>query len=154
MAQQAAKFAAPYAQKLCRSLLDAVNDAVIIFDPRSLRVLDANASAFKIYGYSKEELIGKEMKDLTHEVRDYPRLVRHGQSVERTDFDKAGKTIDFLVSVSTIDYWGRKAVLSINRDIRDRKRIEAVIISSEKRLRLLIQGISETPTWGNWTTRP
>ncbi len=47
------------------------------------------------------------------------------------------------MSLSTIDYWGRKAVLSINRDIRDRKRIEAVITSSEKKLRTLIQGISE-----------
>ena len=69
--------------------------------------------------------------------------MRHGQSIERTDFNKAGGKIDFLVSLSTIDYWGRKAVLSINRDIRDRKRIEAVITSSEKKLRLLIQGISE-----------
>jgi PAS domain S-box-containing protein len=143
MAQKATKFAAPYAQKICRSLLDAVNDAVIIFDPRSLRILEVNEGACKVYGYSREEFIGKEMKELTHEIGDYSRLVRHGQSIERTDFNKAGGKIDLLVSLSTIDYWGRKVVLSINRDIRDRKRIEAVITSNEKKLRLLIQGISE-----------
>jgi PAS domain S-box-containing protein len=143
MAQKATKFAAPYAHKICRSLLDAVNDAVIIFDPRSLRILEVNEGACKVYGYSREEFIGKEMKQLTHEIGDYSRLVRHGQSIERTDFNKAGGKIDLLVSLSTIDYWGRKVVLSINRDIRDRKRIESVITSSEKKLRLLIQGISE-----------
>jgi two-component system cell cycle sensor histidine kinase/response regulator CckA len=143
MPTQAAKFAMSHAQRLCRSLLDAVNDAVLILDPKSLEILDANESALIIYGYSKAELIGKSMKQLTCETRDYPRLVRYGQSTERKDFNKAGESIDFLVSMSAIDYWGRKAILSINRDISDRKRIESIITSSERRLRLLIQGISE-----------
>ena len=143
MPPQAAKFAMSHAQRLCRSLLDAVNDAVLILDPKSLQVLDANESALRIYGYSKAELIGKELSKLTHEAPDYARLIRHGQSTERTDFNKAGERIDFLVSASMIDYWGRKAVLSINRDISDRKRIESIITSNERRLRLLIQSISE-----------
>jgi PAS domain S-box-containing protein len=143
MPQQAAKYALSHAQRLCRSLLDAVNDTVLILDPKSLQILDANESALKIYGYSKAELIGKELKQLTHEARDYPRMIRYGQTIERTDFNKAGEKIDFLVSMSTIDYWGRKAVLSINRDISERKRIESLITSSERRLRLLVQGISE-----------
>ena len=69
MAQQTAKFAVPSARKLCRSLLDAMNDAVIVLDPKSLRVLDANESAMKFYGYSKEEFIGKPLKELTHDIR-------------------------------------------------------------------------------------
>jgi two-component system, cell cycle sensor histidine kinase and response regulator CckA len=142
MPPKAAKFAATYAQRLCRSLLDAVNDVILILDSRSLRILDANESALRIYGYSKEELIGKDLKALTSEA-DSMRLVRHGQVVERTDFTKSGQRIDFLVNTSTIDYWGRKAVLSINRDISDRKRIEYIIAGNEKKLRLLIHGISE-----------
>jgi two-component system, cell cycle sensor histidine kinase and response regulator CckA len=143
MAQPAVRFAVPHARRLCRSLLDAMNDAVMILDPRSSRIVDANESALKIYGYSKEEFIGKELKELTHETVDYSRLVRPRQRIERTDFNKAGGKIDFLVSLSKIDYWGRKAILSINTDIGERKRIETLAISGEKRLRLLIQGISE-----------
>jgi PAS domain S-box-containing protein len=123
--------------------MDAVNDVVIIFDPRTLRVVDANEKASNIYGYSKEELVGKKLKDLTREVRDYSRLPPHGQTVERTDFGKAGNEINFLVSLSAIDYMGRKAVLSINHDISERKRIEAVVASNEKKLRLLLLSISE-----------
>ena len=73
----------------------------------------------------------------------YSRLPSHGQSIERTDFNKAGEKIDFLVSLSHIDYWGRKAILSVNRDISDRKRIEALITSNGKKMRLLVEGISE-----------
>src|ERR1700748_710496 len=142
MAQQA-KFAVAHARKLCRALLNAVNDVVLILDPRSLRILDANECAFKVYGYAKEELIGKPLKVLTHDTRDYSRLVRHRQSIERSDFSKSEEKIDFLVSLSNIDYWGRKAILTINRDISERKRIETVISSSEHKLRSLIQGISE-----------
>src|SRR6267142_1287355 len=143
MAQPAVRFAVPHARKLCRSLLDAMNDAVIILDPRSLRILDANESALKIYGYSKEEFIGKELKELTDDVRDYSRLFRGQRGIERTDFNKTGGKIDFLVSLSEIDYWGRKVILSVNTDIGERKRIETLAVSSEKRLRLLIQSISE-----------
>ena len=143
MAQPAAKFAVPNARKLCRSLLDAMNDAVIVFAPKSLRVLDANESALKVYGYSKEEFIGKSLKELTHDPRDFSHLPRHGQSIERTDFNKAGEKIDFLVSLSSIDYWGHKAILSVSRDIGERKRIETLVTSNEKKMRLLVEGISE-----------
>src|SRR5438270_528140 len=142
MAQQAVKLSVPRARKLCRSLLHAMNDAVLILASRSLRILDANESALKIYGYSKEEFIGKELKELTHDVCSYSHLLQK-QSIERTDFNKTGGKIDFLVSLSAIDYWGRRAILSINSDIRERKRIEALATAGEKRLRLLIQGISE-----------
>ena len=143
MAQQAAKFAVSNARKMCRSLLDAVNDVIIIFDRNSLRVLDANESAIRVYGYSKEEFVRKGMNQLTHEVPITPICpVTAKASRERISIRQARKLL-FSVSLSAIDYWGRKAVLSINRDISERKRIEAVIASNEKRLRLLITGISE-----------
>lgn len=123
--------------------MDAISDVVLIFDPRSFRILDANKTAAAIYGYPRTELIGKEMRELTHEVPNYSDLLRTAHATERTDFNKAGEKIEFLVSLSVIDYWGRKAVLSLNRDITERNRIERAISASEKRLRLLVGGISE-----------
>jgi two-component system cell cycle sensor histidine kinase/response regulator CckA len=131
------------ARKLCRSVMDAVNEVILIFDPRSFRILDANKRAVQVYGYSRREMVRKEMRDLTHEVPNYSDLVRSAKSVERTDFTKTGERIEFLVSLSLIDYWGHKAVLSINRDIGERKRIEGAIAANEKKLRLLVLGISE-----------
>lgn len=137
------QFAVPDARKLYRALLDAVNDVVVILDPKSLRIIDANRRAANTYSYSRKELIGKELRELTREPLDYAYAIGSGRTFERTDIGKGGEKIEFLVSLSAINYWGRRAILSINHDIRDRKRIEAAIAASERRTRLLIQGISE-----------
>jgi PAS domain-containing protein len=44
--------------------MDAVNDVILIFDPKSFRILDANKRAVEAYGYSHRELVRKEMLDL------------------------------------------------------------------------------------------
>jgi PAS domain S-box-containing protein len=137
------KTVAADARKFCRTLMDAINDAILIFDPRSFRILDVNKRATEIYGYPREEFVGKEMRELTHEVPNYSDLLRGAHSMERTDFDKNGEKITFLVSLCLIDYWGRKAVCSINRDIRERKRIEDAIAESEQMCRSVLQNISE-----------
>lgn len=131
------------ARRLCRSLLDAVNDVVLIFEPANSRVLAANKSACKVYGYTKKEIVGKHLQVLTHDTTNYLHVLRSGRTFERTDITKEGAKVEFLVSLSSIDFWGRRAILSINRDIGDRKRIEAAISASEKRLQLLLHGISE-----------
>jgi PAS domain S-box-containing protein len=143
MAISGKQFDVSDARRLCRSLLDAVNDVVFIFEPGSSHVLAANKAACKIYGYTKKEMIGKRLQMLTNDVPNYMHVLRSGRTFERTDITKKGDKIEFLVSLSMIDYWGRRAILSINRDISDRKRIEAAISANEKRLRLLLLGISE-----------
>lgn len=140
------QFAVSDARRLCRSLLEAVNDAVMIIEPGSNRVIAANRAASKVYGYTKKEFIGKKLQELTHESTDYSHALHSRQPFERTDVAKDGQNIELLISLSVIDYWGRNAILSISRDIRERKRIETVIAASEKRARLLIQGISEIVT--------
>jgi PAS domain S-box-containing protein len=124
-------------------MLDAVNAVVLIFDPKSYRILDANKRAVQAYGYSKRQLLGKELTELTHEVPNYSDFTRSAGSIERTDFNKNGEPLQFLVGLSLIDYWGRKAVLSMQRDIGDRKAIEAAIAASEKKVKSLLEGISE-----------
>jgi PAS domain S-box-containing protein len=123
--------------------MDVINDVVLILDPGSSRIIDVNRCAAKIYGYTKKELVGKKLELLTHEPTDFSHALHSRRAFERTDINKQGQTIEFLVTFSLIDYWGRRAILSINRDISERKRIEAAIAASEKRARLLIQGISE-----------
>ncbi|HEY6969677.1 MAG TPA: PAS domain S-box protein, partial [Candidatus Angelobacter sp.] len=143
MAVSRKRFAVSDARRLCRALLDAINDVILIFDPGTAQVIDANPSAARIYGYTKKELIGKKLQELSQDPVDYSHALRLGRTFERTDINKHGEKIEFLVSLSLIDYWGRRAILSINRDIGERKRIEAAIAANEKRTRLLIHGISE-----------
>ncbi len=131
------------AYKLCRAVIDTISDSMLIFNPRTHRILDANKRAVQVYGYSREELIGMELKQLTHDVSGYLEGVDCGHSVEVPHFNKAGESLQFLASLCTIDYCGREAVLSINHDIRERKRIEAAITAREKQMRSLVESISE-----------
>ena len=131
------------ARMLCRSLLDIVNDVVVISGTGKSRIIDANRCALETYGYTKKELIGEGLEILTDDRTDYSHVRRSGRTFERTDFNKKGEKLQFQVSLSEINYWGRPAILSINRDIGERKRIEAAIVASEKRARLLIEGITE-----------
>lgn len=131
------------ARRICRSIVDAVNDVIVIFDPRTLHILDVNKKASEVYGYSRKELLSKYLRDLTSDVPVEANWSQIAGTAEVTHLNSRGETIDFLVSLSLIDYWGRRAVLSINRDIRERKHIQASIASSEKKFRYLIQNISE-----------
>jgi len=131
------------ARKFCRDLMEGVNAVILIFDPRSFRVLEANKQAVQAYGYPRRQLLGKELRQLTHEVPNYSDFTRSAGNMERTDFNKDGEPLQFLVSLSLIDYWGRKAVLSMQREIGDRKAIESAIVASEKKLRTLLESISE-----------
>ena len=131
------------AKKVCRSILDAITDAVLIFDPRSFRIIDANKKASEIYGYSRRELLKKDLRELTVELPEQAELLHGRPSMEATHIARNGEKLEFLVCLSSINYWKRKAVLSINRDIREIKRIHAATAANEKKLRLLIQNISE-----------
>jgi PAS domain S-box-containing protein len=128
---------------MCRCILDAITDPIVIFDPRSFRIVDANKRATEVYGYSRRELVGERFHKLTRDVPTYAELLNPSAGMEAEHINSQGEKLDMLVSLSLIQYWGRKAVLSINRDIREMKRIQASLAASEKKFRLLIQNISE-----------
>ena len=131
------------ARKICRSIIDAVIDAILVLDPHSFRIIDVNKRATEVYGYSRKELLGMQLRELTNDVPTYAELLNPAASVEAAHINSRGEKLEFLVSLSLIDYWGRKAVLSINRDVRDMKRMHASVAASETKFRLLIQNISE-----------
>jgi len=123
--------------------MDAIIDPILVLDPHSFRILDVNKSATEVYGYPRKELLGMQLRELTNDVPTYAELLNPTASSEATHLNRQGERLDFLVSLSLIDYWGRKAVLSINRDIREMKRMHASVAASENKFRCLILNISE-----------
>jgi len=51
-------------EKKYRSLFDSGPNPIFVLDKETFEILDANPIAEKVYGYSKEELIGKPFKNL------------------------------------------------------------------------------------------
>jgi two-component system, cell cycle sensor histidine kinase and response regulator CckA len=131
------------ARSICRSVLDAIIDAILLFDPQTFRIVDANKKATEIYGFPRKELLTKRLHDLTNDVPTYADIVHPPPGMEATHFNRHGEKLEFSVSLCLIEYWGQKAVLSINRDVREIKRIQANISANEKKFRFLIQNISE-----------
>jgi PAS domain S-box-containing protein len=115
----------------------------LVFDPHSYQVLDVNRRATKVYGYSRRELRGKHLQDLTSDVPTYREIVHPVTEMEAVHISREGERLEMATSLCLIDYWGKPAVLSINRDIRRSKQLQASILANEKRFRLLIQNISE-----------
>ncbi len=117
-----------------RVLFESAVVPIVIFDPESERILQANAAACELYGVAPGGLVGARMKDFTKDIarseEQVADLLRTGtcQRFESVHQRRDGKEIEILVSSSVIQYGGRKAILSFNRDITERKRAEQALI--------------------------
>jgi PAS domain S-box-containing protein len=118
-----------------RHLFNKANDAVLIFESEGEIILEANAAACDIYGYSRDELIGMSLKRLTKSVlageSQIKELLDAGtfSNFESIHFNNKGEEIYFLINSSVIDYQDRRAILSINHNITERKRAEEKVQS-------------------------
>ncbi len=131
------------------NLFKLANDAIVIFEPEREIVLDINDKACEIYGFSREEFIGRSIRDSSHNARrgeeQIKKLLAKGtyQEFETVQYRADGTPINFLINASVIQYQGRQAVLSINRDITERKRAEQSLRESEERFRMFSEASSE-----------
>jgi PAS domain S-box-containing protein len=133
-----------------RNLFDSANDPIVIFEPETEIILEANNQACETYGFTRDELIGKSLKELTRNV---PRGEQQVYSLLRTrtcrNFEtvhhrKDGTPLDILANSAVIEYGGKEAILSINRNVTDRKRLQLQLIQSEKMAALgqLVSGVA------------
>ncbi len=124
-----------------RNLFETANDAIIIFEPDTEIILEANPSACEIYGFSKNELIGLSLKTLSINVtageKQIQQTLNHKKykNFETQQINRDGQIISFLINASIIEFEGKPAILSINHDITDRKIVEEKLYSSELQFR-------------------
>ena len=117
-----------------RRLFELANDAILIYEPEGREILDVNENACEIYDYPRETFVGLTMKELSLERpkgrRYLDTLLSQGsyQDFETVHRKRDGTPIDVLVNSSVIEFRGRRAVLSISRDITARKRTEASLL--------------------------
>jgi PAS domain S-box-containing protein len=124
-----------------RSLIEHASDGIFITDLNE-HFLDANSSACELAGYSKDELLSMVVDDLViikpgdtpsrmDEIRSGIRIIQ-----ERNIRRKDGSMIPVEVTAKILP---DKRILSIVRDVTERKKNEKKLAESENRLRTIIQ---------------
>ena len=108
-----------------------------IFDPGSERILEANAAAGALYGFSPEEFRSLKLADLLGEQESHRFMVemrnpaRPASSVWRQR-TSSGRAIDVEMAIHEIDFLGRKARLAVLMDITGRRQLEDQLRQAQK----------------------
>lgn len=111
-----------------QSILDLAGDAVFIHDIRG-QILDVNSAACEKLGYNRDELvqlsIGKLESTTVSLYRRIEDLIKNGQIFyEATFVGKDGKHIVMEVNSTILEFDGEKAILSIARDVSEKRKLE------------------------------
>ena len=122
-------------------------DAISITTPDEGLYLDVNDSFLAITGFDRDEIIGRSIEDLKIWVdpRDRERLVSelqisgHIRDLEFQARKKSGEFMDASMSASSMMLNNRPVILSISKDITQRKRLEEAVKQSEERYRDLVE---------------
>jgi PAS domain S-box-containing protein len=128
------------------AIVESSDDAIIGHDVNA-SITDWNNGAQRLYGYSPDEAIGRPVSFLTppEYARDFEEIIgllKNGSPVQHYETvhqRKDGTRLEVSVTASMIRDTNGQMVgaATINRDISERKRIDADIRDSEARFRLV-----------------
>ena len=132
------------------------NDILLLIDERG-RIVEVNERAVSTYGYKREELLQRNIRDLRAPETiaalegQLARAAEPGGLLFETVHQrKDGTRFPAEVSARTITVEGRTFYQSIIRDITERKRAEQVLRESEQRFRDLADAMPQLV----WTAEP
>jgi PAS domain S-box-containing protein len=132
-----------------RLFFNSITDPVIIYRPggeqdTGTSIIEANDAAAGLLGYSREELLSMSPDGIIigKGPEEKPELLRFDGTERFVQYEsfyrtKSGKMIPVEINARIFDEFGQKAVLTIARDITDRKMAEKVLMQANKKLNLL-----------------
>jgi len=136
------------------SLFKNASDAIIIVD--NDKVFDCNEKTETLFGYSREELIGMEMINLSPELQPSgtPTAEKRQRKIEdayngvKGTFywqykKKDGTIFDSEISLTKLEIQDKQYLHASIRDISDRKRIERSLKESEQKYKALLDAIPD-----------
>jgi len=132
-------------QQYLQSLIANSADAIVTTDLQGL-VTSWNAGAERIFGYSVDEVIGRELQTVPHFLQDVERRnmeqIRRGETIreiETVRLTKQGIMIDVSITLSPIKNASGEivGVSGIGRDITEKKRTEKELVRKNNQLQRL-----------------
>ena len=121
-----------------QSLFAGIDDALFVHDTEG-RILDCNEAACRRLGYTRDELLTMRTSDIDAPefAAGFGRRLAEQLEKQRVVFEgvhiaKDGRRIPVDVNSSLIDYYGRKAVLAVMRDMTEHRALEAQLRQAQK----------------------
>jgi PAS domain S-box-containing protein len=154
MARPDAETASPDNKEIFHEIFDKVNDAIHIHEIQEDgfpgRFVDINEVACRMLQYTREELLQHGPLDIVtgYHSRPLPDLVEdlatRGFTLFETEHKrKDGSIVPVEVNAHVIFLQGKKRVLSVVRDITERKSAECALSESEKKYKQLVTLLNE-----------
>ncbi|MBN1436830.1 MAG: PAS domain S-box protein [Sedimentisphaerales bacterium] len=148
-ARQQAEEVLARSEQQYRTIFESTTDGLVVLDIDAAVVVDANPAACTMYGYDREELVGKNPRELFH-PDDVPYFdaniarVRNNETIVTVARDrrKDGTYFDIEVIGCRIDYHGQPHILTVVRDITERKQAEEEVRLLSAAIQQSLQGIA------------
>lgn len=120
-------------EEACRSIFESANDAIIVRDIKTYRIIDANSRACELFCYAKKEIIGLDLGTFTGDSRQYTKeKIRelYGEIAagkprifEWLVKDKFGREFWVEISAKRAVIGGQYRIILVTRDITERKQM-------------------------------
>jgi len=132
-------------EKTYRALINGMNDTAMVLDFNG-NFIDVNDTSIKVLGYSREELLSMGPTDIDGTLsKEYiQKLIEkmsdgRMQVFETTHKTKDGREFPVEISASLVIYQGKSAILSIARDITERKQMQSQLAEYSMGLERLVE---------------
>ncbi len=136
-----------------REVFNNANDAMFLQKVTKKgpgKFIEVNDTAIQSLGYSKEEMVKMELKDIISSdtilylPTVFENVIRDGKATfESEHVTKKGELLPVEVNTHVFNIRGEKHLLSIARDISERKKAEKALVVSEEKYRTIFENIQD-----------